>query len=853
MGSESIWRRGKSVFSSQRYHGVPSDQTEKARPKSSNWIEGQDNVEGNTEAEAIEHNSFDPQKPHWINGVFLCAKTSAVLLLLNLIFIAVAAGLANRNPENNGFSSIQVMYQGSCTLSKRWNIALHFIINVLSTGILGASNYCMQSLVAPSREEVDKYHAQGRWLDIGCSSVRNLFVIGQSRLALWLVLLVTGTPFHLLYNSMVFESVAVNELHAVVGPRDLNSSSIASLKTPALDQCFSITPKFRGGDAAVYQGDDIGTAAIRTPDWPDTGSDGYPEGELNWHDFASDIARGNYERLDLQQCRSLESFGDTRGAKVLVILANELSVSQGGATTMLSINQSSLPEQRIAISNDEVDGSEFARKTLMINILDSGRVHYYTNDNFTYEACRDTLDEDSCSNAHLLFDWANHDVDQPTLERVNQYIQANTTSDITASGYVIICDDTSMNEDKLYTVDGCLVIRSEEQCQLLYSPLICIIIVLATFLKVVAMFLAARVDRHRSAPLLTVGDAVASFMEKPDSTTEGMCWLSIAEVRRGAWKVPQRTDDPAGEPLARISQRELMVHKRLSRRKHWMKGSSLPCWITTLVLCLACIAVGAFLFEQALPPLDSPGLTPGVLHNLWTAGFSGIPGYNPLIDLNITLSALSSVVIANIPQLVITVSYFFYNSVLTSMLATAEYSSYGASPKPLRVTWPVRGSTQQSTYWLSMPYRYGVPLLVIFTVLHWLVSQSIYYFRVMAYDWTGRPIYRFSISSLGYNPLAIFISTLVGSLMVFVLLGLSFRKLKSEMPLAGACSAAISAACHVPRGEDLDHAARGSVTWGETVASPSLVGDSGGIEDDKGHCSFTSLQTVRPSLSKMYA
>lgn len=241
------------------------------------------------------------------------------------------------------------------------------------------------------------------------------------------------------------------------------------------------------------------------------------------------------------------------------------------------------------------------------------------------------------------------------------------------------------------------------------------------------------------------------------------------------------------------------------------------------------------------------------LHEIWKEGLSGARGSTNYVDLKTALPTLSPVVIANIPQLIITVSYFFYNSVLTSMLATAEYSSYGASPKPLRVTWPIKNSMQQSTYWLSMPYQYGAPLMVIYAVLHWLISQSIFYVRIMAYDWIGRPIYQFSVSSLGYNALAIFISILVGAFMVCLLLGLSFRRFKSEIPLAGACSVAISAACHVPRDKPLDHVARGAVIWGETVASPSSTGDRGGIEDDKGHCSFTSLDAVRPSLRKMYA
>ncbi|PYI08291.1 hypothetical protein BO78DRAFT_74851 [Aspergillus sclerotiicarbonarius CBS 121057] len=101
------------------------------------------------------------------------------------------------NTQNTGFVT-QVMYEGSCALTKRWNLAIHLIINVLSTAILAASNYCMQSLVAPSREEVDKYHAQKRRLDIGVPSIRNLSAVGRYRTVLWFVLLITATPFHLL-------------------------------------------------------------------------------------------------------------------------------------------------------------------------------------------------------------------------------------------------------------------------------------------------------------------------------------------------------------------------------------------------------------------------------------------------------------------------------------------------------------------------------------------------------------------------------------------------------------------------------------------------------------------------------
>ena len=94
---------------------------------------------------------------------------------------------------------------------------------------------------------------------------------------------------------------------------------------------------------------------------------------------------------------------------------------------------------------------------------------------------------------------------------------------------------------------------------------------------------------------------------------------------------------------------------------------------------------------------------------------------------------LGAVVIANVPQLILAICYYCYNSVLTNMVAAAEYSTYGMSKQPLRVTWPVAGSQQRSTYWLSLPYQYAVPHLGMFTILHWLISQSIFYVRLVPY------------------------------------------------------------------------------------------------------------------------
>jgi hypothetical protein len=62
------------------------------------------------------------------------------------------------------------------------------------------------------------------------------------------------------------------------------------------------------------------------------------------------------------------------------------------------------------------------------------------------------------------------------------------------------------------------------------------------------------------------------------------------------------------------------------------------------------------------------------------------------IDVDRLSSAhpLAQILVANVPQFAITVSYYFYNNVLTTMLASAEYNSYGVRRTGLSVSWPRR-------------------------------------------------------------------------------------------------------------------------------------------------------------------
>lgn len=126
------------------------------------------------------------------------------VLLTTALLFSIAVTLTNfiaalvlgaKFKPNNGITSI---YQGSCSVTKASNTFIHVFINILSTMLLGASNLCMQLLVAPTRDETDKAHQEKRWLDIGVPSWRNLRYIRKDRLALWLTLGLSSIPIHFL-------------------------------------------------------------------------------------------------------------------------------------------------------------------------------------------------------------------------------------------------------------------------------------------------------------------------------------------------------------------------------------------------------------------------------------------------------------------------------------------------------------------------------------------------------------------------------------------------------------------------------------------------------------------------------
>lgn len=100
-------------------------------------------------------------------------------------------------------------------------------------------------------------------------------------------------------------------------------------------------------------------------------------------------------------------------------------------------------------------------------------------------------------------------------------------------------------------------------------------------------------------------------------------------------------------------------------------------------------------------------------------------------------------VLANTPQLVLSICYLAYSGLLTRMWVEFEWSSYSVDFKTLRVTRP-RGQ-QRSTYRLQLPYRWSIPLLGISALLHWVYSNCLY---VSKYECEYKYTWRISVDFL---------------------------------------------------------------------------------------------------------
>ncbi|OJJ84364.1 uncharacterized protein ASPGLDRAFT_125960, partial [Aspergillus glaucus CBS 516.65] len=770
--------------------------------------------------------------------------------LINTALAIIAVILAYSKFDGREFTSA-MLYEGNCSVSKNWERGLHLLINTLSTIMLAASNYCMQCLSSPSRQNVDTAHTQRRWLDIGVSSMKNLSFVGWRRCTLWVLLLISSLPIHLIYNSAVFSALGTNQYSVLHASANFDFNNPPN-NDPDYANCFEQNVA------------------------------------MNISSFSSKMSE--FDRLNTQECINTYAADFITDRGTLIIVTNN-STDNDWLRHVAIVNPLEevndpfewMCENEHGGSCTKDDLANWSLKSrpwsaFLLNVTVFSNITYTFNVDAQNEIWDFASSPDEQEDLSNLFEFMKH---WPPEEELRQHLNASHWKNSSWSRNIIIQEPNVVCPSKpdgwpinplpdAFPVDYCLSQKIDERCQLLFSLPICFAVIFCNAIKVVCMFLTAHDDRKEI--FLTVGDAISSFVNNPDRTTESRCLLSKSNIEKGPrpWSASLNDNDfPHGKPAA-----------RLPGKKRWMKAVSISYWTVTITLCLLILVFSSALLSLAIETGTSKPVT---FRSLWNLGF-GTATSSTIVRLcgSNNCGLINTILVANSPQIPVSIAYFLYNNLLTNMLLAAEYDDYARQRKPLRVSWP-RG-LQRSTYYLSLPYRYSIPLLASHALLHWLVSQSLFFVEVFPYNLTGILMPDYRLVACGHSPIAIIFTISLGFLMVCTIIGLGVGRFKSSIPLAASCSAAISAACHPPPGDD--HAVK-PVMWGESSrsrasseddeeatngseSSPdtrsrqpdgeesrarSLTENNGPDEEcfaGYGHCSFSSQEVITPDPLRLY-
>ncbi|KAI0376668.1 hypothetical protein F5Y04DRAFT_273630 [Hypomontagnella monticulosa] len=629
-------------------------------------------------------------------------KAAKINCIILVSMSAVLVGCLISATSQSGQKAL-FFYSGGCdggTVSQV-SMALHLLINVVSTLVVDAS------------------HAKGIWLGIGVPSVRNIIRVSKFKTCCWIFLFLSSVPIHLLFNSTVFQTNhRESSFHMAVATEEFVHGGPYYL--PGANLMDDYDPE----DFEAW----ILTAATTSHQWS-----------------RLDITKCKEEYINcsgLKDYRNVVFIADKPGGWIRdgmceeYILVPQITYCRSETDRYIQLfdipdNQTKLWNQRVP--PDKPNHLFTGLQCFMNAIHKSGTPIECMN------TCQDYLggDNDAVMNApdwrYTYPDGRNKNSPQP--EPRPGALDLSITS--------------------------CLAEPIENICHVALSPTLLMAVTICVAIKTCTAILVTTVLLYqKQTPLVTLGDAIASFIEKPDPTTANLCTFDQDDARRIQLPMVKRW-----EPLL--------------RRRTAVIPTSV--WLTSYLLFTLGIVICAVFFRMALLR--------------WN--------YN-----------------RHSPQLLLSFCYLAFNNLFTRLQMAREWALFSEEFRPLRVTDPQ--GEQYATYRLQLPYKYSLPLIVVSVYLHWLLSNALYllistgaedYYKDLttglrnggeAEDPSLPPGANIRLGFSEYALLAMLISSCV---LITIPILLSLKQVTPNALNVGCNSFSISAACHVSR---LSHAASSS-------------------------------------------
>lgn len=324
----------------------------------------------------------------------------------------------------------------------------------------------------------------------------------------------------------------------------------------------------------------------------------------------AELSRSDLKTLSNKECIDTFAQDYVSGQRLVVLVTNEPLPEREPVVLMLSGNSGSFGsgdgsafawmcggDYRCTkgVANEMVNGDEWTIQPLKWSTPSikmevptdygfhniSGKIYFHTPEfpESTPDTIRlnEILDEDTYE-----------DEVQAELDNPSNWVNASFPGDVTILGHLPVChghQTVQSEQSKLpqtYPIEHCLTVPMDESCQLVFSPPICLIVIGCNLIKLICTLLAAR--DGRKDVFLTIGDAVASYLARPDSTTEGSCLLSKPLVNKGVQGWHKKPKKKRKKPRAVYVPVELTLPLHLPSQKRWFQAASTGRWAFTITM-----------------------------------------------------------------------------------------------------------------------------------------------------------------------------------------------------------------------------------------------------------------------------
>lgn len=490
-------------------------------------------------------------------------KTAVINTIIVAFFVVANFCILVWSLAKSGISGNNVFSKGNCSKIAQLDTFLHLLLNIASSLIIASSNFFMQILNSPTRAEVDRAHARGHWLEIGVPSLRNVLNVSSYKSLAWVLFSLSSVPIHLLFNASVFTVeysgsdwsmalVSESLLHGT--PYTLPGAALTLGGTYCADPRSNIAE----GD---YQGSNFGNGESD----PEHSSQKLTD-VATLMDTATQNLTVSDCKSEYQTCQGLHRY---RNVLLVIASGDEPTDSQSWVISdiydmqepvgnVYNLSALELCDERLQNETFQSVWEPYFEHTSMsqpnslwfsstcqkvaVTVADikDGCINSCTGPLGTTSSWsfdKSGINSTQVKSSNWEFPWLYADDLNSALRSRTTWGQVFYNHTWRASHPELwpnMCigiprpsyRKTSTNNIR---VKYCLAEPFEQDCKVAVSNMLLLAVTACIFIKLIlcmSVVLALRDD-----PLVTPGDAVASFIIVPDPTTVGKCAASIMDIR----------------------------------------------------------------------------------------------------------------------------------------------------------------------------------------------------------------------------------------------------------------------------------------------------------------------------------